>query len=439
MKTTHVSIIFSLTLAALAPLDSLASGFSRTDAASSYLANAGAGQATDTSVSAAFNNPAGLVGVRSSAIYTGATVGYDSLTFHDDGSEGISPGFEELRRDGVDYGIGLSGGPVIYFATPLNDKFTLGFAMLSPFGGAADFGEAWVGSHFSEEAKLFSVQASASLGYKLSETWSIGAALGAQYLSWELDVDLPPVPYGPVNPGFITPDHPMYSELLPPGSEERIEIDGVQPYWSLGVLWQPSQNTRLGLRYIPEINYDLEGDAHIYAPIPEMTAVKSYKASMEMGTPSVTTLSLSHQITPRWTLLADIEHTGWGIWEQNRVIHEDGPTVEIERNWKDAMGYSVGLNYLASNKTLLRFGIGYDESPIADDNLKIDPPMDRQIAYSFGLESQLTDRLKLSAAYQYLNLGNVRVNQTVFPGQVIRGYSDAHSHVFQAALSFSFE
>jgi len=438
MKARTLTALGALAIVALLPGNASASGFQRMDAASGYLGTAGAGQATDTSVSAAFNNPAGLTGVETTDLYVGAVVGYDSFTFHDDGSEGVSPGFDDLRRDGVDYGLGWSGGPALYFARPLTEKATLGFAMMSPFGGGADFGEGWVGSHFSEEASIFSVQASASLGYRLSDTWSVGAALGAQYLEWQLNVDLPPAPFGPVNPGNIPPDHPMYAQLLPPGSEEDIKIDDIQAFWSLGVLWQPNDNTSLGFRYIPEIKYDLEGDADILAPIPDMTVVQSFSASMEMSTPSVATLSLAHRFSPRWTVLADIERLGWSAWKENRVFHEGGQTVVIERNWKDSMGYSLGFHFQASPKTLLKFGVGYDESPIDSDNLKVDPPMDRQIGYSFGLESQLSEKLRLIAAYQYRDMGDIRVEQTVFPGQVLRGHSDAYCHVFHAALSFRF-
>ncbi len=438
MKITSATVSLGLVLAAFAPTVLLASGFHRMDAASSYLGSAGAGQATDTSVSAAFNNPAGLVGVESTDLYVGAVIGYDSFTFYDDGSEGISPGYPDLRRDGVDYGLGWSGGPALYIATPLSDRATLGFSLMSPFGGGADFGEDWVGSHFTEEVEMFSVQTSVSLGYRISDSWSFGAALGAQYLSWELNADLPPAPFGPVNPGYITPDHPMFAELLPPGSEVDIEIDDVQPWWSLGTQWQPNANTRVGLRYIPEINHDLEGQSRILAPIPDMTEVGSYKAAMAMATPAVTTLSIAHRLTPRWTLLADIEHFGWSAWNENRIVQEGGPTFVIDRDWQDAMGYSLGFNYQATYRTLLKFGVGYDESPIEDYKLKIDPPMDRQIGYAVGLESNLWDNLVLSANYQYLDMGDIRVEQTVFPGQVIRGHSDAYVHLFNAALRFSF-
>ena len=438
MKTRTMTILLGSALVAILPTNTFASGFQRMDAASGYLGTAGAGQATDTSVSAAFNNPAGLTGVDSTDLYLGAIIGYDSFTFHDGGSEGISPGFDNLRRDDVDYGIGWSGGPALYFAHPLSEKATIGFAMMSPFGGAADFGEDWVGSHFSEEASIFSVQASASLAYQLSDTWSVGAALGAQYLNWKLNVDLPPVPFGPVNPGYVTPDHPMYSQLLPPGSEEDIDMDDVQAYWSLGFLWQPNENTLLGLRYIPEISFDLEGEADILAPIPDMTVVQSFNTSMEMSTPSVATLSLSYRFASRWTLLADIEHLGWSTWKENRVFHDGGQTVVIERDWKDSMAYSLGFHFQISPESLLKFGIGYDESPIASNNLKVDPPMDRQIGYSFGFDTRLSKSLRLTTAYQYLDMGDIRVEQSVFPGQVLRGYSDAYSHVFHAALSFSF-
>ncbi len=421
------------------PLVSQAAGISRTDTASSYLATSGAGQATDTSASAAFNNPAGLAGVESRELQIGTAAAYESLTFYDDGSEGVSPGFDQLRRDGIKYDTALNGGPTVYFATPLNDKLGLGFALMSPFGGSVDFGEGWVGSNFVEDIDVFFVQASASLGYQLTESLSVGAAIGAQYQSWELNADLPPLPYGPVNPGFITPDDPMYGELLPPGSEESVELDDVEPFWSVGLLWQANDNTSVGLRYIAEVNHDLDGNATILAPIPELTPVDEMRASMGFTTPAITTLSLSHRVSNRLTVLADVEHSGYSAFKENRLVHENGNIVIIDRDWQDTLGYSVGAHFRATERTLLKFGIGYDESPVASGNLKIDPPMDRQVGYAFGIDSQLTRNLGLSVGYQYLDMGDVRVNQPLFPGQVIRGHSEAHVHVLEAALTYSFE
>jgi long-chain fatty acid transport protein len=160
---------------------------------------------------------------------------------------------------------------------------------------------------------------------------------------------------------------------------------------------------------------------------------------MQFNTPSVTTLSLSHRFTPRLTLLADIEHSGWSAFSENRVVHENGPTAVVERGWQDTMGYSLGVNYQASERAMLKFGVGYDESPIAGNQLKIDPPIDRQIAYSLGLETQLTQKIGLSLGYQYLDMGDVRVEQMLFPGQVIRGHSDASVQAIQAAITFDFD
>ncbi len=61
-----------------------------------------------------------------------------------------------------------------------------------------------------------------------------------------------------------------------------------------------------------------------------------------------------------------------------------------------------------------------------------------QIGYSLGLDMQLTDKTQLIAAYQYRDMGDIKVKQTVFPGQVVRGHSDAYCHVLHAGLSFSF-
>ena len=439
MRYAHNLLLLGLGLAAFAPLETSAGGFSRADGTSSYLGSAGAGHATDRTATAAFSNPAGLTGVDATQFSLGVVTAYDAMTFYNDGSDEV-PGLpQERRRDGVEYGVGLNGGPSLFFAKPLGDRLTLGASLVSPYGGASEFGNDWIGGYFTEDVELFTAQASASLGFRLNDQWSVGAALGAQYAKWELKADLAPVPFGPVNPGIIPPDHPLYPELLPPGSEQKVKIDDVQPYWSIGAMWQPGHSTIVGLHYVPEIRHELTGSADIFAPVPDMAIVGSYDASMQMSTPSSLTLGIRQRLSPRWTVLGDVAHVGWGAWDESRIKLEDGPTVVVDRGWQDAMSYSLGFNFLATDRTLLKFGVGYDESPVAAAKRKIDPPMDRQVTWALGLEHNLTEKVSLALSYQYLDLGSVRVEQEVFPGHVIRGYSDATSQQVQATVTVRFD
>ncbi|MDJ0812295.1 MAG: outer membrane protein transport protein [Woeseiaceae bacterium] len=439
MRHANNLLLLGFGLAVLLPLNALAGGFSRADGTSSYLGSAGAGHTTDRTATAAFSNPAGLTGIGSAQLALGAVTAYDELTFHDDGSDEVAGLPRERRRNGVDYGVGLNGGPSLFFAKPLSDRLSFGAALVSPYGGSSEFGNDWIGGYFTEDVELFTLQVSASLGYRLNDQWSIGAALGAQYAQWELKTDLAPVPFGPVNPGTIPPDHPMYQELLPPGSEQKIKIDDVQPYWSLGVMWQPGASTLFGVHYVPEIRHGLTGSSDISAPIPDMTVVGSYDASMKMSTPSSLTLGIRQQLSPRWTVLADIAHVGWSAWDESRVKLQGGPTVIVDRGWQDAMSYSLGFNFLATDRTLLKFGAGYDESPVASARRKIDPPMDTQVTWALGLEHALTSRVSLALSYQHLDMGDIRVEQEVFPGHVIRGHSDATSQQLQGTITVRFD
>ena len=137
----HKPVVLAV-LAACLSSTAMASGISRFETASSYLSTAGAGLATDIGASAAFNNPAGLAFMSQAQFEGNLLLINDSLFFEDQGSTGVTPGFDQRRRD-VDYSTGFSTGASLFYGRPLNDAWSLGISLASPFGGSSDFGDNW--------------------------------------------------------------------------------------------------------------------------------------------------------------------------------------------------------------------------------------------------------------------------------------------------------
>ncbi|SDK38104.1 Outer membrane protein transport protein (OMPP1/FadL/TodX) [Ferrimonas sediminum] len=395
-----------------------ASGILRDETASAYLGSAGAGRAADIGASAAFNNPAGLTYLDHKAFQGTLLLVEDTFTFHDNGSSGNNADFDQRKKD-TDYGKGFSGGGSLFYGQPLGEKWGVGFAFASPAGGATDFGDNWIGSNFIESVEVMVAVAVASVGYRINDQWSVGLSAGISYMAWELDMD----PF--------------------PGASENLDLDSFEPVWSVSVMYQPWSHTRLGLRYTPGVTHEVTGKTTMTTPMGTLID----HASQEFNLADQAVLSLDHQLTPKLSLLADVEWAQWSDWEESRIIHDNGPTIVVDRDWKDAWSAGIGLSYQVAPDWTLKAGIAYDESSVSKAIHKLDPPADRQIAYAAGLGWQLSDSTRFDLSYQYMDLGDVELNQSIegfdpiagapFSQQIV-GQSEAHLHIVNLSLSKRF-
>jgi long-chain fatty acid transport protein len=408
----HTPVAIGIMMACLSSTAG-ASGINRFESTSSYLSTAGAGQATDIGASAAFNNPAGLAALQRTEIEGNLLLIDDSLKFTDKGSFGVTPGFDQLRRD-VDYSNGFDAGASLFYGRSLNEDWGMGVSLTSPFGGSSDFGENWVGSNFVESLNCKVLALSVATGYKINSQWSVGASLGMGHMTWELNLD------------------------VPPGMEETLDLDDSAPIWTLGIMYQPNTQTRMGLRYMAAVDFDLSGDATLDTP---MGAMKD-RASQSFSLPDVITFSIEHSLTPKLRLLADVEWTNWSVFEESRIIHEQGPTIVVDRNWQNTWSGALGLSYDLSPAWTLNAGIGYDESAVARKDHKLDPPIDRQVSFAAGARWTINSNSEFSLSYQYLDLGKNKVSQNIpnpaMPLQTVIGESDNLVHILSLGYRYRF-
>ncbi|MGF1761059.1 outer membrane protein transport protein [Photobacterium sagamiensis] len=405
----------------LTPLFAGASGIHALDAVTPFAATASAGHATDTGVTASYNNPAGLGWFQGQELYIGATVTDDSLTFYDEGSTtGPDADADERRKDSIDYSLGVSFAPTFFYASSIDDNLAYGISLAPMVGGGVDFGSNWVGSGFVNNSVVMVAGLSLALGHRINDAWSLGASLGAAYLSWELDME------------------PM------PNATGAIELEDVQPYWQLGLMYQPTDTTRMGLRYLSEVDFEPSGDADLDL---NGHKVRTDAEMAHFNLPNMVSFSINHQLTERLAVLADVKWSEWSSMEENKLTLTGGgiPDMEmlVDRNWRDTWGGAVGVIYQQSEALSLKAGVSYDGSPVAKEDHKLDPPLDRHIRYALGFTyAPIEQNWSVDLSYQYLDLGDAEVNQAIpddsSPVYVVKGSSKSHVNIFNLALGYRF-
>lgn len=411
-----------IAMAAFSSLSASAAGLWLYEAATPEMGTASAGRnATANSASTASFNPAGMTRLDRDELMIGFQPMYVKARFDIDSGSGSGGG----GGDG-----GNAGGwvPVasLNYVHELSPELKLGISSGSYLGLGLDFNSGWGGRYFVTEAEMLTMMTAFNLGYKVSDKLSLGGGVNVVYGSLTQTMDWNN------NPGGI-------GNRL----DSRIKIDDsdVGYGFNLSFLYEFSPSTRVGMTYMSEVEFEFE-DA---VETSRLSGLPSHllgdaRVDLDMSLPQAISLSLYHQLNEQWALLAS---TGWQEWSEfgkTDLIFAQSGSVTDDRNFDDTWSAGVGFHYQLSDPWKLMAGIHYDSSPVSNSNRTIDMPLDRQIRYAIGAQYEYSHDITLSAAYELLDAGKAKVEQSGLPRQgSLRGEFETNFiHIFNINASWKF-
>jgi long-chain fatty acid transport protein len=390
-------------------------------------AYAGAAATADT-VDTLFFNPAGMT--RLPGNRTGAAVHLvlPQNEFRNEGTMfsplvggGAIPG-----SNGGDAG-GLEAVPHAYLTHQLNDQTWLGLAINVPFGLTTEYDSDWVGRYHAIKSAVKTLNINPSIAYRVNEQLSVAAGVSAMYLDGEFTnaVDFGTLNQLPVRLGGL---EGALGAALPGQADGKAVIEGDSWGWgfNVGLLYEVSEATRLGLHYRSEIEQNIEGDVTFTLPTPALAGTFSDAAvKSTVDLPASFSASLFHQLNPQWAVMADYTWTGWSSIPELRFDFANAlPDGVTTFDWKDTSRISVGTTYAPSGQDwTYRFGVAYDESPIRDAASRSArlPDSDR-IWLAVGAGFKASERLSIDIGYAHLFIDDPKIRKTgLEPEDVSRG------------------
>src|SRR5687768_949473 len=352
---TSKKLISLAVLAAMATVSgqAAAAGFQLAIQSGSGTGNAfagGAAVAEDASV--AWSNPAGLTllpaGMHAAAALHAVR---PSLKFENTGSTGAFalPGTGE-GGDGGDWNYIPNG----FFTMSINPQLSLGIALNVPFGLKTNYDQGWRGQLTALKSEVKTINVNPSIGYKFTDKVSIGAGVSVQKLDAELT-----------------------SFAGAAAGNAKLEADDVGFGFNVGMTFQVAPNTRIGATYRSSIKYDLEGDASFSGPAGALLA-SGIKADLRV--PEMASVSFLTAIIPSWEVMGDVTWTRWSRLKALTVIRTSGTLAPaaagggvagstlstLPFNWSNTWRFGLGANYKLNDRTKLRFGTAWDETPTND-------------------------------------------------------------------------
>ncbi|MCG5514456.1 OmpP1/FadL family transporter [Ectothiorhodospira shaposhnikovii] len=422
-----------------------AAGFYIQEQSVSGLGRAFAGDAAIASdASTIFFNPAGMTYLSGPEVQVAVHLLVPKADVRNDGSTASTPTYTGAYEGG-------NGGnpydptpvPNFFYARPFNDQLWYGFGITAPFGLANSYDKDFFARYDSTETELKVINFQPSIAYQVNERFSVGFGLDIQYADAVLENALP----DPVAPGGPTP--------AGDGGEVRLDADSWDYGFNLGMIFQATSDTRLGIHYRQGIKHTLDGEARTILPpgLGGTERTQSGKATLHL--PDILSVGGMHRLNDRWTLLAQYSWFNWSNFDEIRVRFSDGTEDNVtEQNYKNSWALAVGAEYRLDERWILRGGIQYDRTPTQDGYRSTRTPDGDRTWFSFGASYQQGPHWGFDLAYTYIDISKESLELSrvfyetpegasppPFPLDTsidISGTTRGHVHILAAAMRYNF-
>lgn len=376
--------------------------------------------------------------------------------------------------------------PNLYYVSPINDQWSYGLSIGVPFGSSTEYDNDWKGRYTTVESGINVLDINPALSYQISDQWRLGFGISLQQLTAELgnnvDSGAACLGFSTLTQGATVSAADCVNAGLTPGNfdnDTTAEINGDSTAFgfNLGALYIPSENVKIGIAYRHSVEHELDGDAEFnvnpalrtlldgdpaVAITPELAPglaqalaggrnlLINRSATAEVQLPATFSLSGAWQVNDKFQLLSDLTWTGWGTFEELRIVFDEpqfqGDSLN-DFSWEDALRFSAGVNYNHTPKLTLRAGYAFDETPIPSAQRRTAriPGNDRTWV-TFGLGYAVTQQFSFDLGYAFITLDdtpidNANEENTSGPGvgTFVRGlYDDPNVGIFSAQLNWDF-
>ncbi|MFK2904932.1 outer membrane protein transport protein [Dyella ginsengisoli] len=331
--------------------------------------------------------------------------------------------------------------PALYFHMPLGAQMHLGFSLTAPFGFKTEYDQSWVGRYHGIKTELNAVDFGASFSYDINPYFSLGGSVFTERVEARLNdaVDFGAILASSGVPGFT------------PGSADghtRIDATDNALGYTVGALFTPTHDTRIGLAYRSEVNHKVN-DVTVKFDVPQVpkTILAAARpgwfvnttATTELKLPAMWTVSLTQQINGRWAVMADLSRTEWSAFKDIRLDFASAqPTQNLHFGYRDTTFGAIGTEYALSARLTLRAGVAYDQTPVTSRTRDVRVPDTNRRWLSVGATWKASPSLEYSVGYTHLFLDTPKVELTSVTGSSLNGSYDLSSDVIALALSYSF-
>lgn len=345
-----------------------------------------------------FYNPAGMTRLKHQEVSMGGAMIDVNATFN--GNIGATPPLLPVTDASGD---SANIVPNFHYVLPFANDWAFGLGITSPFGLETDYDSLNPAGALATKTELLSVNVNPSVAYQINHYLSLGVGFDALY-------------------GRATYDSNPLQQVFPTGYEVNNKLDGTGYGYNLGALVQFTPATRVGLSYRSAITIDAKGHSSSAIPTFSFTTFTfvpqalSSSVSAKFNLPATTTMSIYHDMSSRWDVMASTFYTQWSVFNQLVLNNVSTPlgvqTITVNEKYRDTWNFAVGSRYKVFKHLWLDGGLGHDETPTRDTYRDIRLPDGDRYALSLGFDVQPKEGVMWSTGWTHFFIPNVAINNS---------------------------
>jgi long-chain fatty acid transport protein len=403
-----------------------AAGFALIEQGVKGLGNAYAGGAASAEdASTIFYNPAGMTLLNGRQFIVAGHIIMPSAKFSNENST-VFTGTALTGGDGGDGGE-TAVIPNFYYVQEMPGGYRIGLGINVPFGLATGYDSNWKGRYQAIRSEIRTININPALAFKLGDELSLGFGADLQYIDAKLTsaVDFSAacllgqialtIPAGTCAATGLT-------TVQNPNTEGLSDNTADDSSWgfNLGLLYEFSPATRVGLAYRSKIRHKLKGQGDFTVPAGGATAVlgptfADTSIIVYATLPENISASVFHQIDAKWAVMGDITQTRWSRIPELRIDFENPLKSDgVEPlNWKNSWRYAVGVTHYYSNRLTWRAGIAYDQTPVPNAESRTSRVPDNNRRWlAFGGSYAGSKKMTVDFGYAHLFVSDAPINRT---------------------------
>ncbi len=460
-----------------------AAGFNLLEQNASGLGVAYAGSgAVAENASTIYYNPAGMTNLPGVNVSLGANYIIPSFRFSNDRTSlPAAFGTSNAQFSGAtlgDEGSNAGGGALVpnaYVSWQVSDQLFAGLGIGAPFGLATDYGDGFMGRYHSKKFEIETINFNPSLAYRVNNSWSVGAGINIQHIKAEYEkstvVDMRSQVAGAVTQRYIAAGVPaqqaaamgkavgdQYGPIL--DGDAKVKMSDTAVGWNVGVMFHPTEDTRLGLSYRSRIKYTAKGDTDVDIHRPSAAMIGAMPAQLQeiyglvpasltstssasVTLPDTALLSIYQRVSPRWELLGDVQWTGWSSLPELTIKSDTLPTASLDLKFKNSWRIAVGAMYQVAPQWKLKAGVAWDQSPVRSaEHRPASLPDNDRYWLSIGAQYKPSENTSIDVGYSYMFLKKSHIDNTNSDNLAqygrLSGDIKANGHIFGLQVSHRF-
>ncbi len=422
MKGWGRNVLFFVIGLCLAAIEAHAGGLWMYEQATPDMGVGGAGrQAAGMDASTSSGNPAGMTRLERSQVQGGFMGIYPDIKF-DVGNSSFG------GNSGGNAGYFSPAGN-LYYVHSLSPDFKIGLGVGSYFGLGVDYSNDWAGKYYVQRANFTTAAVNPTIGYRVAPWLSIGGGVSIVQGSMSSRVAI--------------------NTLAEPG-DGRLKYDAtdVGYGYNLGVLFELSAQTRVGVTYVSQVNLDFNDDLRfknlqgtVLGGLLDAAGLLDSQLKINLNIPAQLALGVYHAFTEKLALVGTVNWQNWSRFGQPEISVADSDTVTNDLGYQDTYHAGMGVYYRVADPWLLMAGFGYDTSPTSSSSERSPiMPLGAQFRYAAGVQYDWNKDLSIGAAYTLIDAGEAKVNQSGGPlkGDLEGEYDTNLIHVFNLNFVYRF-